>query len=64
MAVGLYGLGTVLAPTFGPILAGLAIDNISWPSALPTSPVLSPGAPHVPDLYADEKTRKNLPPFD
>ena len=30
MAVGLYGLGTVLAPTFGPILGGRAIDHISW----------------------------------
>jgi len=29
-ALGIYGLGSVLAPTFGPILAGLAIDNISW----------------------------------
>ena len=30
MAVGLYGLGTVLTPSFGPILAGIAIDTISW----------------------------------
>ncbi|MFT5391077.1 MAG: DHA2 family multidrug resistance protein [Gammaproteobacteria bacterium] len=29
-ALGIYGLGSVLAPTFGPIVAGLAIDNISW----------------------------------
>ena len=29
-ALGIYGLGSVLAPTFGPILAGLAIDHISW----------------------------------
>jgi EmrB/QacA subfamily drug resistance transporter len=30
MAMGLYGLGTVLAPTFGPVLGGLAIDTLSW----------------------------------
>ncbi len=30
MAMGLYGLGTVLAPTFGPILGGVAIDVLSW----------------------------------
>lgn len=29
-ALGIYGLGSVLAPTFGPILAGLSIDHISW----------------------------------
>jgi EmrB/QacA subfamily drug resistance transporter len=29
-AMGLYGLGTVLAPTFGPILGGIAIDTLSW----------------------------------
>lgn len=30
MAMGLYGLGSVLAPTFGPILGGVAIDVLSW----------------------------------
>jgi EmrB/QacA subfamily drug resistance transporter len=29
-AVGIYGLGTVLAPTIGPILGGIAIDSFSW----------------------------------
>jgi DHA2 family multidrug resistance protein len=65
MAVGLYGLGTVLAPTFGPILAGLAIDNISWrylfflplPFCLPAlllSLVFMP----------TKKLARRLPPFD
>ena len=30
MALGIYGLGSVLAPTFGPILGGIAIDTLSW----------------------------------
>lgn len=30
MALGIYGLGSVLAPTFGPIVGGIAIDEISW----------------------------------
>lgn len=30
MALGIYGLGSVLAPTFGPILGGIAIDTLNW----------------------------------
>ncbi|MFT6582643.1 MAG: EmrB/QacA subfamily drug resistance transporter [Alphaproteobacteria bacterium] len=30
LAIGIYGLGSVLAPTFGPILGGIAIDTLSW----------------------------------
>lgn len=30
LAVGIYGLSSVLAPTFGPILGGIAIDSFSW----------------------------------
>lgn len=30
MAIGVYGLATVLAPTFGPVLGGVAIDSLSW----------------------------------
>jgi MFS family permease len=29
-AIGIYGLMSVLAPTFGPIIGGIAIDSISW----------------------------------
>ncbi len=29
-AIGIYGLMSVLAPTFGPIVGGIAIDSISW----------------------------------
>ena len=29
-AMGIYGLASVLAPTFGPILGGIAIATISW----------------------------------
>ena len=56
MAVGLYGLGTVLAPTFGPILGGLAIDHISWRYLffLPL-PFLPAGDADVFDLHADQE---------
>ncbi|MDP7547683.1 MAG: MFS transporter, partial [Alphaproteobacteria bacterium] len=29
-ALGIYGLASVLSPTFGPIVGGIAIDGISW----------------------------------
>lgn len=30
MAVGVYGMGVTLAPSFGPFIGGLAIDALSW----------------------------------
>ena len=30
MAVGVYGMGVTLAPSFGPFIGGLAIDAFSW----------------------------------
>lgn len=30
MAVGVYGMGVTLAPSFGPFVGGLAIDALSW----------------------------------
>jgi MFS transporter, DHA2 family, multidrug resistance protein len=30
MAVGVYGMGVTLAPSFGPFIGGLAIDAMSW----------------------------------
>lgn len=65
MAMGIYGLGSVLAPTFGPILGGIAIDTISWrylfylplPFCLPAlllGMVFMPG----------KKLAQRLPPFD
>ena len=65
MAVGLYGLGTVLAPTFGPILAGLAIDNISWRYLffLPL-PFCLPALLMCLIFMPTKKLARTLPPFD
>ncbi len=64
-ALGIYGLGSVLAPTFGPILGGMAIDNISWRylffMPLPfCAPALMLGLVFMPA----KKLAKRLPPFD
>ncbi|MDC0987239.1 DHA2 family efflux MFS transporter permease subunit [Alphaproteobacteria bacterium] len=65
MALGIYGLVSVLAPTIGPILGGIAIDTMSWrylffmplPLCLPAfmlGLIFMPG----------KKLAKKLPPFD
>jgi DHA2 family multidrug resistance protein len=65
MAMGIYGLGSVLAPTFGPILGGIAIDTISWRYLfyLPLPfcvPALLLGLIFMPS----KKLATRLPPFD
>ncbi len=64
-ALGIYGLASVLAPTFGPILGGLAIDNVSWRYLffLPLpfcAPALMLGLVFMPG----KKLAKQLPRFD
>ncbi len=64
-AMGIYGLISVLAPTFGPILGGIAIDTISWRYLfyLPLPfcfPALLLGLVFMPG----KKLPKQLPPFD
>lgn len=65
MALGIYGLGSVLAPTFGPILGGIAIDTLSWRYLffLPLPfcvPALMLGLVFMPG----KKLAGRLPPFD
>ncbi|MDP6342737.1 MAG: MFS transporter, partial [Alphaproteobacteria bacterium] len=64
-AIGIYGLFSVLSPTFGPIVGGIAIDAISWrylfflplPFCLPA---LMLGLVFMPG----KKLAARLPPFD
>ena len=65
MAMGIYGLGSVLAPTFGPIIGGIAIDTISWRYLffLPLpfcAPALLLGLIFMPH----KRLARPLPPFD
>ena len=65
MAIGIYGLSSVLSPTFGPIVGGFAIDSISWRYLffLPLpfcAPALMLGLVFMPG----KKLSKRLPPFD
>lgn len=64
-ALGIHGLVSVLSPTFGPVLGGVAIDEISWrymfflPLPL-CAPALLLGLIFLPG----KKFVKPLPPFD
>ncbi len=65
LAIGIQGLVSVLSPTFGPIVGGIAIDSISWrylfflplPFCLPA---LMMGLVFMPT----KKLARRLPPFD
>ena len=64
-ALGIYGLASVLSPTFGPIVGGIAIDSISWRylffMPLPfCAPALMLGLIFMPG----KQLAKRLPPFD
>ena len=64
-ALGIYGLISVLAPTFGPIVGGMAIDNFSWRylffMPLPfVFPAFLLGLVFMPG----KKLADQLPPFD
>ncbi|MBT7633368.1 MAG: MFS transporter, partial [Rhodospirillaceae bacterium] len=65
MAIGIQGLVSVLAPTFGPIVGGIAIDSISWRYLffLPLPfcvPAMMMGLVFMPT----KKLARRLPPFD
>ncbi len=65
MAIGIQGLVSVLAPTFGPIVGGIAIDTISWRYLffLPLpfcAPAMMMGMVFMPT----KKLAKHLPAFD
>ena len=64
-ALGIFGLASVLSPTFGPIVGGIAIDSISWRYLffLPLpfcAPALMLGLVFMPG----KKLASRLPPFD
>ena len=65
MAIGIQGLVSVLAPTFGPVVGGIAIDSISWRYLffLPLPfcvPAMMMGMVFMPT----KKLAKHLPAFD
>jgi len=64
-AIGIYGLFSVLSPTFGPIVGGIAIDGISWRYLffLPL-PFCIPALMMALIFLPGKKLVQRLPPFD
>lgn len=64
-AMGIFGMGVVLAPVFGPLLGGTAIDVLGWRYifAMPL-PLIAIAAVLGP-IFLPERTQKGpFPPFD
>lgn len=65
VAMGIFGLGAVLAPAFGPSLAGVLIDHYSWQAAFYLSLPLSVCSLPLAIRYLPQREHSGPPPrFD
>lgn len=64
-AMGIFGMGVVLAPVFGPLLGGTAIDTLGWRYifAMPI-PLIAVAAILGPIFLPERVSKGPLPPFD
>tara|TARA_R110000787_G_scaffold23762_3_gene67631 strand:+ start:29454 stop:31025 length:1572 start_codon:yes stop_codon:yes gene_type:complete len=64
-AVGMYGLGVTLAPSFGPLVGGVTIDLLTWRHAF-LMPLPLVFIAFIAGLFfmPSKKFEKRLPPFD
>lgn len=64
-AMGIFGMGVVLGPVFGPLLGGIAIDTLGWRYifAMPL-PFVAVGLLLGPIFLPERASRGPLPPFD
>ena len=64
-AMGMFGMGVVLAPVFGPLLGGIAIDTLGWRYifAMPL-PLIAVAAILGPVFLPERVNRGPLPHFD
>ncbi len=64
-AVGMYGLGVTLAPSFGPLVGGVTIDALTWRHAflMPLPLVLFAFVAGL-IFMPSQKWERRLPPFD
>lgn len=64
-AMGIFGMGVVLGPVFGPLLGGIAIDTLGWRYifAMPL-PFIAVGLMLGPIFLPEKAKRTPFPPFD
>lgn len=64
-AMGIFGMGVVLAPVFGPLLGGIAIDTLGWRYifAMPV-PLIAVAAVLGPIFLPERANKGPFPPFD
>ena len=65
MAMGLMGVGTVLAPALGPTMGGYLVDHLSWRWVfLASVPFVAISLPMARAFFPGRETRGPRPPFD
>jgi|GEM_PF-24196 len=64
-AMGIFGMGVVLAPVFGPLLGGIAIDTLGWRYSFAMPLPFIAVALILGPIFLPEKAQKApFPPFD
>ena len=64
-AVGVYGLGVTMAPSFGPLVGGITIDLLTWRhSFLMPLPLVAVALVGGLIFMPSKKLERRLPPFD
>ncbi|GAB6038768.1 MDR family MFS transporter [Fundidesulfovibrio butyratiphilus] len=64
LAMGIFGLGVVLAPALGPTVGGMLIDNYSWRYVFLLAPPLCAGSAVLSLVYLPEQSGRSADPFD
>lgn len=64
MAMGMYGVGVILAPALGPTLGGILIDNYSWRYVFLLSPPFCLAAIPLASTFLPTRSEINRTPFD
>ena len=64
MAMGMYGVGVILAPALGPTLGGILIDNYSWRYVFLLGPPFCLVGIPLASAFLPTRSQVNRPPFD
>jgi EmrB/QacA subfamily drug resistance transporter len=64
MAMGMYGVGVILAPALGPTLGGILIDNYSWHYVFLLGPPLCFAGIPLASIFLPTRVHANRTPFD
>jgi EmrB/QacA subfamily drug resistance transporter len=64
MAMGIFGVGVILAPALGPTLGGMLIDNYSWRYVFFLGPPFCVGGIFLAQFFLATESADHVTPFD